>query len=189
MIRIGWDANGYPRWIMRGNEKIEGEDYTAVSAAVDPKMLWRAPDGTVVQRTERAIISDRLEMEANGRDMIVLKNLPAPCEIIINQQIVEAPTTSFAVTATAEGPILVQLAGRYCGGLLLMAKSSETLAAEIRVERDRRLAATDWTQVLDVELSASKRLEWGAYRKALRDLPAKQPGVTLETVKWPTPPA
>ena len=45
-----------------------------------------------------------------------------------------------------------------------------SLWRDLRVERDRRLAACDWTQLPD---SAADKLAWAAYRRALRDLPGK----------------
>lgn len=44
--------------------------------------------------------------------------------------------------------------------------------AMLRLERDRRLVTSDWTQTADSPLSDSKKAEWAAYRTALRDLPA-----------------
>lgn len=45
-------------------------------------------------------------------------------------------------------------------------------AAALRGERDRRLAATDWTQMPDAPLADADRAAWQAYRQALRDMPA-----------------
>ena len=42
----------------------------------------------------------------------------------------------------------------------------------LRAERDRRLAACDWTQGNDSPLSSNEKSEWQLYRQALRDLPA-----------------
>ncbi len=56
--------------------------------------------------------------------------------------------------------------------------------AALRQERDRRLAASDWTQVPDAPVDQAA---WAAYRQALRDLPAN----TLDprAPVWPlTPP-
>lgn len=54
----------------------------------------------------------------------------------------------------------------------------------IRAERNRLLAASDWTQVADAPVDGRA---WAAYRQALRDLPAtvKDSG---QPVDWPTPP-
>lgn len=51
-------------------------------------------------------------------------------------------------------------------------------AAQKRAERDRALAASDWTQVLDAPVD---RTAWATYRQALRDLPEQEgfPDVSL----------
>jgi len=41
----------------------------------------------------------------------------------------------------------------------------------VRVSRDIKLSACDWTQMRDSALSDSKRAEWTVYRQALRDIP------------------
>ena len=54
----------------------------------------------------------------------------------------------------------------------------------VRRERDRLLAACDWTQVADAPVDAAA---WAAYRQALRDVP--QDYATPDAVVWPTIPA
>ena len=54
-------------------------------------------------------------------------------------------------------------------------------AAEVRKERDVKLAACDWRASSDVALST----EWRTYRQALRDVPAQLPGA----VTWPVEPS
>lgn len=56
-------------------------------------------------------------------------------------------------------------------------------AANVRTERNRRLAESDWTQLPD---SPPDALTWGVYRKALRDLPS-QPGFPWDII-WPEAP-
>ena len=54
--------------------------------------------------------------------------------------------------------------------------------ARLREDRNRRLAATDWTALQDVSLSDAMR----DYRQALRDLPAGLTTVEqVEAVTWP----
>jgi len=53
-----------------------------------------------------------------------------------------------------------------------------------RYERNRRLAASDWTQGRDVNLSNDD--EWKSYRTALRDLPAT---TDPANPTWPTEPS
>ena len=43
--------------------------------------------------------------------------------------------------------------------------------SDLRKQRDKLLAETDWTQVSDSPLSSDKKTEWANYRTALRDLP------------------
>lgn len=56
-------------------------------------------------------------------------------------------------------------------------------AANVRTERNRLLAESDWTQLPD---SPPDALAWGVYRKALRDLPS-QPGFPWDII-WPEAP-
>lgn len=60
------------------------------------------------------------------------------------------------------------------------------LLVSIRVQRDARLAACDWTQLPDSALAADKKAFWTTYRQALRDFPA-----TCDPANpvWPVPPA
>ncbi len=65
--------------------------------------------------------------------------------------------------------------------------TTDELWAALRAERNRRLAACDWTVLPDVPLSVEKIDEWKVYRQALRDLPENttDPGNPV----WPAPPA
>jgi len=56
------------------------------------------------------------------------------------------------------------------------------LAAQVRAERNERLAATDWRASQDVTMSTS----WRDYRQALRDIP-QQTGFPND-VTWPIEP-
>ena len=58
---------------------------------------------------------------------------------------------------------------------------------EARAERDKLLAETDWTQVLDAPIDAETREAYRAYRQALRDIP-EQEGFP-DTITWPELPA
>lgn len=59
-----------------------------------------------------------------------------------------------------------------------------TAAAEVRAERDKRIAATDWTVLGDAK---TDKTDWLEYRQALRDVP-EQAGFPY-AVQWPTRPA
>ena len=62
----------------------------------------------------------------------------------------------------------------------------------LRVERDRRIALTDWRASSDLTISDA----WKTYRQALRDLPASATpkldsnfNLDLTSVTWPTEPS
>jgi len=61
----------------------------------------------------------------------------------------------------------------------------------LRIERDRRIALTDWRAGKDVTLSTA----WRTYRQALRDITTQTPKLgsdyelDLTSVNWPTEPS
>ena len=64
-----------------------------------------------------------------------------------------------------------------------------------RLERNRRLSESDWTQSSDSPLSEDKKKEWATYRQALRDLPTSSSPklgamgeLLLSSVTFPTEP-
>ena len=61
--------------------------------------------------------------------------------------------------------------------------TTEQLAAQVRGERDRLLANSDWTQVPDAPVDSTA---WADYRQALRDVP-QQAGFPND-VTWPEQP-
>ena len=62
------------------------------------------------------------------------------------------------------------------------AGADDRAAAQVRAERDEKLAASDWRASSDLTLST----EWATYRQALRDIPSQAgfPG----TITWPDEP-
>jgi len=63
------------------------------------------------------------------------------------------------------------------------AKRTQLKADEVRAERDRLLAETDWTQVADAPVDAQA---YADYRQALRDVP-QQSGFPGD-IDWPVKP-
>ncbi|SLK09531.1 tail fiber assembly protein [Novosphingobium mathurense] len=61
------------------------------------------------------------------------------------------------------------------------------LRRRLRAERDRLLAASDFTQLPDSPLTDELRANWAAYRQALRDLP--ETVTDPAAVEWPVAPA
>ncbi len=80
------------------------------------------------------------------------------------------------------------------------AKLTEITNAEsgrlLRIERNRLIAETDWTQLKDIDLDIIRERNWKNYRQALRDLPANSnPKLTefgtldMSSVNWPDKPS
>lgn len=63
----------------------------------------------------------------------------------------------------------------------------DELASQVRVERDMKIAETDYLAMPDYPLSDEDKAAVMAYRQALRDVPAQE-GFPLEVV-WPGVPA
>ena len=80
------------------------------------------------------------------------------------------------------------------------AKLAELKSAEpfklLRIERNRRLVETDWTQLKDIDLDLIRERNWKNYRQALRDLPSKSTpklnsngDLDMSSVIWPDKPS
>ena len=67
-----------------------------------------------------------------------------------------------------------------------LTEASKPTAEEVRAERDKRLAETDWTQVLDAPITAACQEAFRVYRQELRDVP-EQDGFSAAVV-WPDMP-
>lgn len=65
-----------------------------------------------------------------------------------------------------------------------LAAEAARAAAGARKQRDRLIAASDWTQVADAPVD---REAWATYRQALRDI-TDQDGFPHQ-IDWPEPPA
>jgi len=61
---------------------------------------------------------------------------------------------------------------------------TEQKMIDLRTERNKRLAETDWAQSRDVTLSNDE--DWKTYRQALRDMTKDYK--SLDDVKWPEKP-
>ena len=67
------------------------------------------------------------------------------------------------------------------------ARIDSEAGARIREERDRKLAASDWTVLTDSPLTTAKKTEWKTYRQALRDITSAE-GFPHD-VAWPSEPS
>ena len=60
----------------------------------------------------------------------------------------------------------------------------------VRKERNDMLAATDWTQIPDVDLTDNEKASWGVYRQALREIMDNEVSFfDKDRLFWPTPPS
>ena len=66
----------------------------------------------------------------------------------------------------------------------------------LRVERNKLIAETDWTQLKDVDLDIIRERNWKNYRQALRDLPSKSNPkldgsgkLDMSSITWPDKPS
>ena len=62
---------------------------------------------------------------------------------------------------------------------------NESQWANVRSTRNNLLKDSDWTALVDVDLSAEKKSEWAIYRQALRDITTQQ---NPFSITWPTAP-
>ena len=70
-----------------------------------------------------------------------------------------------------------------------MAQAYDSKMIELRSQRNRLLASSDWTQMADVALTVEDDTAWRDYRKELRDLPAGLSTTDdVASVAWPTQP-
>tara|TARA_R110000744_G_scaffold259470_1_gene374591 strand:- start:151 stop:405 length:255 start_codon:yes stop_codon:yes gene_type:complete len=72
---------------------------------------------------------------------------------------------------------------------LLLGPLVEGYMDKMRKVRKDLLQESDITQLADAPLTDAKKLEWAAYRQALRDMPITNTSVTsYEDIIWPTKP-
>lgn len=70
-------------------------------------------------------------------------------------------------------------------------EQKEVFLNELRIERNKVLTGTDWTQLIDTQnlFNEETKLKWLLYRQKLRDLPNEYLNndiIDLEQVIWPT---
>lgn len=79
------------------------------------------------------------------------------------------------------------------GGFVSKVLSDQEIAESnlqwLRIERDKKLNASDWTQMPDVDLTSTQKTEWANYRQALRDITESFQSQSDEGFAWPTEPS
>ena len=77
--------------------------------------------------------------------------------------------------------------GKICNKPVDLDAVKVELQERLRVTRNAKLSASDWTQLGDV--SPENKDKWKEYRQALRDLPEQyQEETSFENIIWPTQP-
>jgi hypothetical protein len=66
-----------------------------------------------------------------------------------------------------------------------VAARTEQEWGEVRSKRNFLLVRSDWTQLEDTPLTATKKQEWASYRQALRDIPTQSDPFNIV---WPISP-
>jgi len=64
---------------------------------------------------------------------------------------------------------------------------TQTQWTALRTERNSRLAASDWTQIMDSPLSQELKNTWSEYRRTLRNIPSTN--TDPFNIVWPAPPS
>lgn len=81
------------------------------------------------------------------------------------------------------GPVFTEAELAAKADVAYRARRDAEQAAEVRLERNRLLAETDWIMLSDVPQTVPAKQAWVAYRQALRDIPGQE-GFPW-TITWP----
>lgn len=102
-----------------------------------------------------------------------------------------APTVDHTQTLTEATPMHID--GQWMQAWIVtdasdaeVERRTQDEAAAVRAERNERLVASDWTQVIDSPLTTAQSLQWANYRQSLRDITA-QAGFPW-AIDWPVKP-
>lgn len=96
---------------------------------------------------------------------------------ITNTQVLEEDTPVFADDRWTQVWVVRDMTAEE------VASRNNSLAEQVRFERNEKLAQSDWTQIAD---STADKAAWATYRQALRDISA-QAGFPW-TIDWPVAP-
>jgi Phage tail assembly chaperone protein len=100
------------------------------------------------------------------------------CRIPVDAVPVKGETYRKIQQELSEGHQLVERGGRPA---TVQQSQQPPTEEQNRARRDRLLAQSDWTQLLDVQIGAEEQSAWQSYRQQLRDL-------DMENPSWPVAP-
>lgn len=112
--------------------------------------------------------------------------------VVTNVAVFDADSLPDWASAWVDATDDAEVGGTYDGVTFVPLAAPTPTAEEVRAQRDRLLAETDWVVTKAVEQNAQDGLGvqipvvWLNYRQALRDIP-QQPGFP-DNVTWPTAP-
>ena len=111
-------------------------------------------------------------------------NYPNPPDDLVE---ITAETHAALMAAQSTGKIITSDAKGHPIAIDPPAPSREAKMTDLQRERDRRLAASDFSQLADAPLDAATKIAWQNYRQQLRDLPSR-PDLNLDNPQWPQAP-
>lgn len=127
--------------------------------------------------------SDYVDGEVYGD--LIAKHLPADTDWGLAIQTYIFKDGVWTTRSSRPGPFYIWTSSGWT-------KNTTDLFNSIISIRNGKLFASDWTQLADAPLSASKKVEWATYRQALRDFPDTLNLDYIDNVSdvvWPSPPA
>ena len=111
--------------------------------------------------------ASHVEIQANDGEFVMSGDADDSLHMVVDGQVVQQPDPE---------PLADEVLIRICQN-------------DIRRQRNKLLAATDWNQMPDSPLADEKKAEYAVYRQALRDLPSVYENETdIDNVVYPTRP-
>jgi hypothetical protein len=186
-----FDDDGFLLCVASGDAVLGPAPGTAafpIAGDVDPNALFLA-EGELAERTAVDPLIARTRVIAGGEDGVRISGLPDPCWVLVNGARRHVEGGEIEISADAPGWLPIEIVGAHRSAVIcIRADTAAAFLDEVRIERNERLAATDWTAVADAPLTDAQRAAWAEYRTVLRDLTGEQPHATLDTVTWPAQP-
>ena len=153
-------------------------------------VFWDADEDTVKIRREVTLNAPRTTLAYDRGESTIVRG-DGLHTATVNGEEVEVIEEGVLLAPREAGDLSVLPCGLSRGtAFTVHVATGAALLDDVRKQRDHLLTACDWTQMPDVleERGQAFQQAWGAYRSALRRLPADQPQATVDTVVWPTPP-
>ncbi|WP_336974157.1 tail fiber assembly protein [Sphingobium aromaticiconvertens] len=190
-MRVWFDEDGFLLFAMAGGMEVESPAWSAMATVSDDTNVNTLflDNGQVIERQPIEIASDRNIIALDQGQSATFDGLPDPAWISVNGERQRVTGGVFNYASPAAEAVRIELVGPHTSNAVVLTFAvASALLDLVRVERDRRLTACDWTQVPDNSLTSEQQGQWRLYRQALRDLPGDQPDATLETAIWPQEP-